>query len=186
MKTRVLECALAAVLALAFSGCGYTWRPSVPDDMRTVAVPVFRSTVDVTGLGSEVTRQVLREFQREGTFRIARLEDAALEVQGELTASESPTVAYERRTGARMREHRFAATAKVSFIDRRTGRVLVDGRTYRAETTFLANDDILTGERDASGRLAEDFARQIVDDALGLNWAPGAGAGAAEREGDNR
>ncbi len=170
MKRSILALTFGAMLAFVMAGCGYTWRPSAPSDARTVAVPVFRSNADVTGLGSVVTRQVLREFQREGTFRIARLDDAALEVQGVITETSSPTVAYERRTGARTREHRFAATAKVSFIDKRTGRVLVDGRKYHAATTFLANDDILTGERDASGRLAEDLARQIVDDAVSLKW----------------
>ena len=50
------------------------------------------------------------------------------------------------------------------------GKVLVNDRRYTASTTFLVNDDTVTGERDASGRLAEDLARQIVDDALSLKW----------------
>ena len=29
---------------------------------------------------------------------------------------------------------------------------------------------MITSKKDASERLAEDFARQIVDDALTLNW----------------
>lgn len=159
---------IVPVLAAVLAGCqsSYTWRSSVPEDMRSVAVPVFRNATDVTGLGSVVTRQVLREFQREGTFRIATSEDCAIEVVGEMKKTSSPTVAYERRTGARTREHRFSATAVVSVIDRRNGRILVDNRKYSASTTFLVNDDIVTGERDASGRLGEDLARQIVDDVL--------------------
>ena len=161
-------CSVATAIALA--GCAYSWRPSVPAGMRTVAVPTFRNSTDVTELGAAVTRQVLREFQREGKFRIVRLDDAALEVQGEMKSAKSDSVAYQRSTGARTREHRFVAKAVVSFIDRKSGRVLVDNRTYTAETTFLANDDVLTGERDASGRLAEEIARQVVDDALALKW----------------
>ena len=67
---------------------------------------------------------------------------------------------------ARTREHRFSAAAVVSVIDRRNNRILIDNRKYSASTTFLVNDDIVTGERDASGRLGEDLARQIVDDVL--------------------
>jgi hypothetical protein len=37
-------------------------------------------------------------------------------------------------------------------------------------TTFQSTDDIVTARRDASGRVAEDIARQIVDDALDLSW----------------
>ena len=159
---------IVPVLAAVLAGCqtSYAWRSSVPEDMRSVAVPVFRNASDVTGLGSVVTRQVLREFQREGTFRIASSDDCAVEVVGELKKASSATVAYERRTGARTREHRFSAAAVVSVIDRRNNRILIDNRKYSASTTFLVNDDIVTGERDASGRLGEDLARQIVDDVL--------------------
>ncbi len=162
---------LGALIALLCAGCAqYSWKPSVPEDARTVSVAVFRNSSDVTELGSAVTRGILREFQREGTYSIASRDDAALEVQGEIKSAKSGQVAYERKTGARSREYRFAVTAVVSFIDRRTGKVLVDSRRYTADTTFLANDDILGGERDASGRLADELARRIVDDAVSLEW----------------
>jgi len=167
---RSLSRMFLAAMAAAVAGCAsYSWRPSVPDGSRTVAVPVFRNDSDVSALGSAVARQTLREFQREGTFSIAPADECALEVQGVVTEASSGTVAYERRTGARNRERRFKATAAVSFVDKAGGRILLE-RKYKAETTFLVNDDVVTGERDASGRLAEDFARQIVDDALSLKW----------------
>ena len=57
-------------------------------------------------------------------------------------------------------------TAKVSLVDKEAGKVLVDGRTYVAETTFLVQGDLLTGQRDAAQRIAADLARQIVDDVV--------------------
>ena len=160
---------LFPVLALAVAGCGgYAWKPSVPADMRTVAVPVFANESGVTELGAVVTRQVLRDVQREGTFDIAVPGDAAVEIQGRVRRADAHVVAYERSTGARNREHRFTVTAEVSFIDKKNGKVLVDNRCYRATTTFLASDDLLTGERDASGRVAEELARQITDELLAL------------------
>lgn len=161
---------VAALAALALAGCAYSWKSAVPQDARTVAVPVFRNSSDISELGSVVTREVLREFQREGTYSLARVEDAALEIQGEIKSAGSSSVAYERRTGARNRERRLVAKAVVSFVDRKSGRVLANNRAYKVETTFLANDDVVTGERDASGRIGEELARRIVDDALGLKW----------------
>ena len=156
------------LLALA-AGCrAYVWTSSVPEDLRKVAVPTFRNESDVTELGNVVARQVLREFQREGTYRIASHDDCAIEIQGVLKDASQHTVAYERKTGLRTREHSLSVVAEVSFVNRKTGQVLVDNRRYRARTTFLANDDVLTAQRDASGRIAEDLARQIVDDALAI------------------
>lgn len=162
------QIAFALTVGLVLTGCRtvYRWSSGVPDEMRAVSVPVFRNASDVTGLGAAVTTQVLREIQREGSLRVAAPDDCAVEIQGEVRSDHSATVAYERRTGARTREHRFTAVAVVSVVDKKSGKTLIDKRKYTAGTTFLANDDVLTGERDASGRLAEDFARQIVDDVL--------------------
>ena len=73
---------IAAALAV-LAGCrAYTWTSSVPEDMRTVSVPTFRNETDVVELGAVATRQTLREFQREGSFKVMRPGDAAIEVQG--------------------------------------------------------------------------------------------------------
>jgi hypothetical protein len=48
--------------------------------------------------------------------------------------------------------------------------VVVGDRVYQADTTYLTSSDRLTAERDASGRVAEELARQIVDDVVARNW----------------
>ena len=135
-------------------------------------VPVFANESNATRLGSTITRQILREFQREGTFCIAGVEDAAIEVQGTVVKADSDIAAYDITASHRNREYRFRAECKVSLIDRHASpaRVVVNNRVYHAETTYNATNDQITGERDAMGRLAEDFARQIVDDVLNRKW----------------
>ena len=159
-------------LAAAFAaGCSaYRWKSAVPADMRTVSVPTFRNESDVTEFGAVVAREVLREFQREGTFRLASPGDAAVEVQGTIRSNAHGTLSSDRFSRRHAREYRVSAEATVSFVDKKSGKVLVNDRKYRAKTSVLVNDDLLTAERDASGRLAEDFARQIVDDVLNVKW----------------
>ena len=164
---------IAAALAL-FAGCSsYTWTSPVPKDMRTVSVPTFRNETDVVELGAVATRQTLREFQREGTFRIASQDDAALEVQAVLKSAHPGLLNYTRGQSMRAFEQRLTLKADVSLVDRRNGKVLFDNRPYVAETTFFSDTDIVTARRDASGRLAEDLARQIVDDVAGYKWNKG-------------
>lgn len=164
---------IAAALAL-FAGCSsYTWTSPVPRDMRTVSVPTFRNETDVVELGAIAARQTLREFQREGTFRIASADDAAIEVQAVLKTAIARMLNYKRGQSMRAYEFRYSLVADVSLVDRRNGKVLVDNRQYRAETTFFSDTDIVTTRRDAAGRLAEDLARQIVDDVVGYKWKNG-------------
>lgn len=161
-----------ACLAMLFSGCAssYSWRSHVPEAMRTVHIPSFRSDADLMEIGSLATRQLAREFQREGSFRLASAEDAALEIQGNVLSAHSNVSAYSRRNASRFLSHAMTLTAEVSVIDKRKGEVLVNNRRYTAYTTYAASQDTTTAERDASGRLADDLARQIVDDILNLKW----------------
>lgn len=157
------------LLALA-AGCatGYSWKPSVPEKMRTVAVPVFRNEAQATELGPIVTRQILREFQREGTFKLS--DEPALEIQGVIKGASPSLTSYDRRTGLRHNNYDYRATAVVSVIDKVNGKILINNRSYDAAVTFISNEDILSSMRDASGRIAEELARQIVDDVLGIKW----------------
>lgn len=160
-----------AILSLVFAaGCAnYSWRPSVPAEMRTVQVPVFRDASGLTETGAVVTRQVLREFQREGTLRILA-DGAALEIQGEVVAASAGGIAADYRTGSRIHGGELTLTAKVSVIDKVRGRVLVDNRVYSGSAPFSAMQDNVTAHRDAAGRAADDLARRIVDDVLKLKF----------------
>ncbi len=160
-----------ATLSLLLAGCaGYRWTSSVPEELRTVAVPVFENRTSSAELGPTVSRYVLREFQREGTFKIAESGDAALEVQGVVKSASVGMQYFKRETSMRAFEHRYLLHADVSLVDRRSGKVLVNNRRYVADTTFFADSDIVTARRDASARLAEDLARQVVDDVVGRRW----------------
>lgn len=163
--------AVAALCAMALlSGCAsYTWGTSLPADYRTVSVPVFENMTEVSELGPMVSQYTLREFQREGTFRVTRPSDAAIEVQGVLKHMSREGVAYDRGRGMRVSEYRYTIVAEVTFIDKRNGKVLLDRKAITGETTFLTNNDLLTGQKNAAARIANDIARQVVNEALALN-----------------
>ena len=155
-----------------FCGCAssYGWKPSVPQQMRTVCVPTFRNESDVQELGAIATRQLLREIQREGTFKIRRAGEAALEIQGVVKSAGCSVGAYDRRTEMAQNSYNYTAVAEVSVIDKRSRKVLVDNQRFTAKTEFTSGRDLTTAMGNASGRLMDDLARQVVDKLLGLKW----------------
>ena len=171
MKLLAVSCWLLVVSA-AVCGCAtdYSWRSSVPADARTVTVPTFRNESNVSEVGALASRQLLREFQREGTFKVRTSGEAAIEVQGVIKSVSPAMSAYNRRAGGRVAAYDLSATAEISVIDKRTRKVLVDNRKYVANATFTAGQDRTTAVRDASGRLMDDLAQQVVDDILNLKW----------------
>ena len=173
---RIQKCAFAAAwpllacLALCGCGTGYRWRSGVPQEMRTVAVPTFRNESDLQEAGAVASRQLLREFQREGTFSIRPTGDAALEVQGTVLSVGGGSSAFDRRSGLRLSASEVVANATVTVVDKRRGKVLVNSRPYVARTTYAGGQDATTARRDAAGRLMDDLARQVVDDVLALGF----------------
>lgn len=169
---KILKSLSAVAISAFLAGCSaYRWTSGVSEDRRSVFVATFRNDSEVTELGGVVTRQILREFQKEGTFKVSTPDDCALEIQGIISNNGlSRVVSSVRDYSNRRKERRFTAVALVSFIDKKSGKVLVNDRKYVGRTTFYGDRDVLTLQRDASGRLAEDIARQVVDDALSLKW----------------
>ena len=169
---KLVVCAWCLALGVALCGCAteYRYRPSVPKHARTVTVPMFRNESSVSGVGSVASRQLLREFQREGTFKIRPNGDAAIEIQGVIKSVTPAMSAYNRRTGGRVAAYDLNAVAEISVIDKRGRKVIVNNRRYVARTTMTAGQDRTTAMRDASGRLMDDLARQVVDDILNLKW----------------
>ena len=91
-------------------------------------------------------------------------------------------IAYDRGQGMRASEYRYVIVADVTFVDKKSGKVLLEKKGIKGETTFLTNNDLLTGQRNASFRIADDIARQVVNDALALPF-PGDGKGTGAVEG---
>jgi hypothetical protein len=138
-------------------------------------VPVFENSTAVSELGPMVTQYALREFQREGTFKIARAGDAAVEVQGVVTKAARRGLSYDSSYGFRATEYDYTVSVDVTFIDKRNGKVLRECRGLQAKTSFLTSDDLLTGQKNAASRVADDLAKQIVNEALAIRY-PAAGA----------
>ena len=158
--------AFASALVFA-SGCAnYTFRSAVPEELRTISVPVFENASGYPEINAVVTEYVLREFQREGTFKIKSLDSASMKLLGKLVKTELHPLNYDRNYGSRASEYRYSIEAEITLVERGTGKLLIDAMPIKANTTFLTHGDMLTGMQDAYPRIAKDLSRAIVDAVL--------------------
>ena len=163
---------IVAALAIGLGGCAsYTWTSAVPEEYRTVAVPVFENRTKDAELGPIATQYTRRELQREGTFKLKRTGQAAIELQGAIVSSRRGALTYDRSLGTRANSYRYMVTAEISVIDKKNGKVLLDNRRYAAETSFLTQNDLLTGQREVYEVFVALRTRQIVDDLVAWSFA---------------
>ena len=65
MRSRPIFTTLAATALLAAAGCAsYRFTSQVPEELRSIAVPVFENESGFPEIDAVVTQYVLREFQR--------------------------------------------------------------------------------------------------------------------------
>ncbi|HON46652.1 MAG: LptE family protein [Kiritimatiellae bacterium] len=172
-KTRVAgRLALCSLFLFLTASCAsYRIGSAVPQELRTIAVPVFENASGFPEIDATVTQYVLREFQREGTFKIASMDDASVKLLGKLIRADLQSLNYDRGYGARTSEYRYTLVAEITLVERGTGKLLIDGERIKANTTFLTHGDMLTGMQDAGPRIAKELSRSIVDAVLAY-WAP--------------
>ncbi len=166
---RPLALSLAAALLFSAGCASYRFTSPVPAELRTISVPVFENASGFPEIDAVVTQYVLRELQREGTFKIKDVSDSSLKLLGKLVKSETHPLNYERGSSSRTSEYRYAIVAEITLVERSTGKLLIDGQLIKANTTFLTHGDMLTGLQDAYPRIAKELSRAIVDAVL-ANW----------------
>ena len=167
MRMSRLASLFLATALLAAAGCStYKFGSSVPEELRTIAVPVFENASGYPEIDAVVTQYVLREFQREGTFKIRSLDNASLKLLGKLVKTETQSLNYDRNYGSRTSEYRYTLVAEITLVERGTGKLLIDAMPVKANTTFLTHGDMLTGMQDAYPRIAKELARAITDAVL--------------------
>lgn len=169
---KLMSFGLALAGCVLLAGCvSYRITPDVPEELRTIAVPVFENETGYPEVGAMVAQYTLREFQREGTMKINSLDNASLKLLGTVKRGEMTPVRFDRSYGSRAAEYRYSLIAEITLVEKSTGRLLLDAIQVSGTTTFLTYDDMLTGMQNAYPRIVKELSRAIVDTVLSA-WVP--------------
>jgi hypothetical protein len=88
-------CLLAAVVFVA-EGCGfYSFSGSLPSHLKTVAIPQFDNRTAEFGIAEQMTDQVISEFTRDNSLKIADPADADVLVEGSIVRTEDRAGAFD-------------------------------------------------------------------------------------------
>lgn len=162
----------AFVVAVSLSGClGYHIGPAKPNylrDIHSISVPTFKNHTLMPRVEVLVTGTVIKQFQQDGTFRIAGDEAADATLKGEIIRI--------YRTPARSVRGNVLATVEFNLVMRlrysligSDGRVLAGPAEVAGATSFFVGTDVTTDERQALPLATEELATQLVSQ-LSEGW----------------
>lgn len=153
----------ALALVLILGGCGYSLRGNLPEDIKTVAVPVFRNRTAEPAVENLLTRAVIEAFSTNGRLRVVGAEAADSILEGDVVGYQIESVAFDQR--ANVRQYRLLVTLNLRFRDVRRNALLFqrDGLQEKADFRVLgAVSENISREETALRAAAVDIARAVV------------------------
>lgn len=161
MKTSVV--ALALLISLSLSGCGYKLgeiRPTPMRSVRTLAVPTFKNLTYEPRVEVLMADTLIKALQQDGTYTIVATNQADAILECTLRRIERRSIRSVQNNVLATAE--FELVLEITFIvtDRVTGANLIEGQV-RGLTTFFSGSDLQTLERQGIPLAAQDAAIQI-------------------------
>lgn len=158
---RGLGLVLAAIL---LAGCGYSTRGSLPDHIKTVAVPIFKNRTLEPGVESAITSGVVNAFSSGGRVKVVPLDEADAVLQGEVVGYSLDGLSFD--TNANVRAYRLRLVLNVEFRDVRRSAMLWRQEGLSETSDFQVagqvSDTIARGQG-AVQQAAAEIGRKVVN-----------------------
>jgi hypothetical protein len=155
---------LAALLALGASGCaGYRLGPvnGQAAGAKSVQITPFANKTLEPRLGDEVTAQLRKALQQDGTFQLASHDDGDVVVSGSVTHYARQEISLSPTDTLTVRDYRIEVRAQVTARERASGKIILD-RPVTGFTLIRVTSDLTSIERQAIPLLAADLARNVT------------------------
>jgi hypothetical protein len=183
IRPRTFDSRILMLLTLlwAGSGCGYTTRPGLPTNLKTVYIKPFTNTMDLTrltssddhtpiyrhGMETTLTNEVIQRFQFTGLLRPARDERADTRMEGDLVDFRRDALRYD--AAQQVEEWRLNIVVNLRFYDQRNNALIWSEDRFTGDTTYFAIGPNAESEPQALSRATTDLARRIVERTV-ENW----------------
>ncbi|HEY8835550.1 MAG TPA: LptE family protein [Chthoniobacterales bacterium] len=163
-----------ALLLLGFllEGCaGYHLGPATPGylkNVHSIAIPTFSNSTLTPRIEVLVTNTVIKQFQQDGTFRIANADAADATLKAEIVGVNRSPARSVRGNVLATTEFNFTLTVKYTLLGR-DQKTLGSPGGVSGSTSFFVGTDVATDERQALPLAAEELARHMVSQ-LSEGW----------------
>jgi len=170
----VLAGAVAGMAGCASDpAAGYTTRSLYPEDVRSVAVPIWTRGRDVyrRELEMRLTEAIIKRLELDTPYKVTRRSRADTELRGTIDNFSQRVLAFHPDTGA-PQETEITLTVSFTWTDLRSGKVLVERTGFRQASTYFPpqpsprfrrapEEDPFQGSEDALNKLAQRIVEQL-------------------------
>jgi hypothetical protein len=168
------------VVTLFLSGCGYNgystpgdeskspwyqWRSLYREDVKTVAVPIFKTKDYRRGVEFALSKAVIQQIEMRTPYKVVDEKKADTILEGEIVSITVHTLSQNTRN-ALPQEQIYDIKVNFRWKDNRTGVILCDRTNFEQTTTFyeLLGEGEFAGSQYGVERLALGIVQELQAD----------------------
>lgn len=169
--------AFTLLVAVIFSGCGYTMKSNLPDDIKTIYIAPIKNEIDLTteivdkgkyksykaGLEVDIMNAIINRFIFDGTLKVMKRDNADAVLEAKVIEYTRDPLRYT--SGDDVQEYRLNVTIQAVLYNARTRRVLWRGDVSGDSDYFLSGPRAVSEEQ-ALSKAVEDVARRVVEQTI--------------------
>ena len=167
--------ALAVALAALAGGCGYNsggsgdggyqWKSVYRDDIRTIAVPIFKNNDFQRGVEFSLSKALISQIEANTPYKVVPRERADTILEGEIVDVRVDTLSADRDSAV-PQEQLLDIMVDFTWKDLRTGKILVQRRGVEQTASFYPTlgEGRATGTQAATERLALMIVQELQAD----------------------
>ncbi|MBU3759147.1 MAG: hypothetical protein FGM27_04380 [Candidatus Omnitrophica bacterium] len=164
-----LSLSLMTVFLAAVSGCGYTQKTVLPENIKTVYVDTVKNKIAVTetyayvpGLEIDITNAVIRRLHKDGNLKVVgEREGADAVLEMDLVSFEQEGLRFSSLES--VEEYRMFIVLSMRLIHGATQNVLWEEPNFSGDSEYYVSDVRSLNREEASRRAIDRLARNVVD-----------------------
>ena len=154
---------LLAATVFALGGCGYSFQGTLPQHIRTIAVPIFVNRTSEPNVDSILTRAIVQALATNGRLRVVRRADADAILEGEVVGYSVGGIAFDQTLN--VQQYRLYVVLNLTMRDLRKNTVLFQQNGVAEQADFRVAGPVsatIAQEEFALSQAAAEIARSIV------------------------
>lgn len=157
--------ALLLLFGISIGSCGYSSKSILRSNVRSIYIPIFDNNTFRRGYEFELTKAVRDQILLRTRLNIVDKDEADSILFGKITSVDENVLIEDTRDN--IVESRVTVGVEIRWVDRRTGRTIVERRNIKRPTEFIVRrNETLTS---SSNEAFVSVARSIVD-AMEEDW----------------
>ena len=161
--------AFCLVITLFISGCGYTRKTVLPQEIKSIYVrtvlnkiPIEEVSVYNPGLEMGITKAIIRRLNKDGNLKVKASEDQADAIlETELVRFEQEGLRFNNLE--RVEEYRLYIVVSLRLINAKTKEVIWEEPNFSGDSEYFVSDVRSVGREDGTQRALDRLAKNVVD-----------------------